>query len=40
MFTCTRRTLPASVVVDVKAADFTFDFRVNILDIDRGTQVF
>lgn len=39
-FMCTRHTLPASVVVDVEAANFTFDFCVNILDIYWGTQVF
>lgn len=33
-------TLPASVVVDVETANFTFDFGINILDIHRGTQVF
>lgn len=32
--------VPAYVVVDVEAANFTFDLCIDILDIHRGTQVF
>lgn len=34
------RFIPASVVINVEAANFTFDLCVDILDIYRRTQVF